>query len=71
MTFHGDKISGRVRRFRHYTDGFSGREVYRESSAYYDLHSFPEGVRMDKDDLQVLECSRKMRGACCPSRWFP
>ena len=68
MPFYEDTISGRVRRFRTYTDGFAGQEVRGESDVKYDLYPFPGGVSFQGDPLEVVECPRgRWGGACRPS----
>ena len=62
MPFYGDTISGRVRRFRVYTDGFTEQEVCGDSGVDYDLYPFPGGVSFQGDPLEVVECPRGMRG---------
>ena len=62
MPFYGDTISGRVRRFRTYTDGFAEQEVCGEHGGEYDLHPFPGGVNFGDYPLRVVECPREMRG---------
>ena len=65
MPFYGDTISGRVRRFRIYTDGFTEQEVRGDSGVEYNLFPFPGVVSFDDDPLEVVECPRRMQGGAC------